>query len=216
MRAMLATVFLCSCLATAVAQAGSRASDPPKHSATAKASTTSRSECVVAVGLCVSVPASWQRLGDVFDDLGFVVAEAHPGTDAASWPQLTVAAVALPPQKNGDAPSLDSVVEIVLTPDGSFTSAETIQRTHLLLNGSNAEIIRVLLHDQAGNANATEAVALIEGEDGLVYSIALRCAPEEFTRLEAIFQKAIHSWRIKPPAEQSIPPSNPKQDPARK
>jgi len=216
MKTLLATFFLCSCLATAVAQAGSRSSDLPKHATTAKASPASRSECVLSVGLCVSIPASWKRLGDVFDDLGFVVAEAHPGTDAASWPQLTVAAVALPPQKNGDAPSLDSVVEIVLTPDGSFTSAETIQRTHLLLNGSNAEIIRVLLHDEAGNANATEAVALIEGEDGLVYSIALRCAPEEFTRLEAIFQRAIHSWHIKPSAEQSVPPSKPTQEPVRK
>jgi hypothetical protein len=216
MRVLVTTVFLCACLATAAAQPAGRSSDAPRHAATGKAAPTGRSECALAVGLCVTVPASWQRLGNVFDDLGFVVAEAHPGADSATWPQLTVAAIALSPQKNGIVPSLDSIVESVLTPDGSFTSAETLQRTHLLINGSNAEIVRVLLHDEAGNADATEAVALIEGDDGLVYSIALRCAPEEFARLEAVFQRAVHSWRIKPSAAQSATPSKPTQDPARK
>ena len=108
----------------------------------------------------------------------------------------------------------------MLTPDGSFTSVETLQRTHLILNGSNAEIVRVLLRDEAGNAGATEAIALIEGDEGLVYSIALRCAPGEFTRLEAVFQKTIRSWRIKPPAAQSAKqptaPTKPTQDSTKK
>ena len=226
---MITAVFLCASLATASAQTASRSSDATNSatkSATAarKAASAGRSECVLSVGLCVTVPASWQRLGDVFDDLGFVVAEPHPGADSASWPQLTVAAIDVPPQKNGNAPSLDSLVEIVLTPDGSFTSAESQQRTRLLLNGSNAEIVRVRLHNEAGSSDSTEAVALIEGDDGLVYSIALRCAPEDFTRLEPVFQKVIRSWRIKPsaaqpakpPAAQSATPSQPTQDPGKK
>jgi len=44
---------------------------------------------------------------------------------------------------------------------------------------------------------------LIVGDDGLVYSIALRCPPQDFTRLEPIFQKTVHSWRVKPPAPES-------------
>jgi hypothetical protein len=146
-----------------------------------------------------------------------VVAEPHPGTDSATWPQLTVAAIDVPPTKdrNGAAatrPSLDALVNIVLTPDGSFTSAETLERTRLLLNGADAEIVRVQLHDNAKSSDTIEAVALIEGDEGLVYSIALRCAPEDFARLEPVFQRAAHSWRIRQDA--ASPTTQPATNPA--
>jgi hypothetical protein len=82
-----------------------------------------------------------------------------------------------------------------------------------MLNGADAEIVRVRLHDdrnqlEAGNAEAIEELALILGDNGLVYSIALRCAPQDFSRLEPVFQKAAHSWRIKKPdAVQPAPPA---------
>jgi hypothetical protein len=214
MKALVTRVLLCASLATAslAAAAAQAPASAPKSAPSPPKAASGRSECVDAVGLCVTVPAAWQRLGDIFDDLGFVVAEPHPGTDSSAWPQLTVAAIDVPPQNDGSAPSLDSLVEIVLTPDGSFTSAETLQRAQLVLNGSNAELVRVRLHQEAENTEAIEAVALIEGSDGLVYSIALRCAPQDFTRLDAVFQKAIHSWRIRPSAMQSATPSQPKQD----
>jgi hypothetical protein len=217
MKALIFTLFLCASFGVGTAHAASnKASSTSGSSAAArKASAASRSECALSVGLCVTVPASWQRLGDVFDNLGFVVAEPHSGTEPATWPQLTVAALDVPPPKakHGAAaavpPSLDALIDLVLTPDGSFTSAETLQRTHLILNGGDAEIVRVRLHDDSNKPEAIEAIALIEGEDGLVYSIALRCAPEDFARLEPVFQKAAHSWRIKQaPTEQS----KPKQD----
>jgi hypothetical protein len=161
------------------------------------------------VGLCVSVPTSWQRLGNVFEDLGFVVAEPHPGTDPITWPQLTVAAMDVPSPKSGSpAPALDALVDIVLTPDGSFTSAETLQRTRLLINGDEAEIVRVRLHDDATKTDSIEAVALIAGDEEVVYSIALRCAPQDFARLEPVFQKTAHSWRLKPLAPLTAPASN--------
>jgi hypothetical protein len=180
-----------------------------------------RSECVEAVGLCVTVPATWQRLGNIFDDLGFVVAEPHVGADSSTWPQINVAAIDVSPQKaGGGTPSLDALVDIVLTPDGSFTSSETQQRTRLLLKGANAEILRVKLHDAAAKdesrVETIEEVALIEGDEGLVYSIALRCTPEEFTRLDPIFQKTIHSWRVKPPAASPASPAKSSQDSKKK
>ncbi len=234
MNALIATVLLGAAIVTVrpgTAAAAQAPANAPTSAVGARkaASAAGKSECVRSVGLCVTVPQAWQRLGDVFDDLGFVVAEPHPGSDAATWPQLTVAAIDVPAQKDGNAPSLDSLIELVLTPDGSFTSAETLQRTRLLLNGNNAEIVRVRLHEEANDVpardvpnvtDAIEAVALIQGDAGLVYSIALRCAPQDFTRLEAVFQKVISSWRIQPPATQpaehsatqSANPSQPKQD----
>jgi hypothetical protein len=230
MKALITTVLLCASLGVAAAQTQAPASAPadkgsntPKRSATAKrtAPVAGRSECALAVGLCVIVPAPWQRLGDIFDNLGFVVAEPHPGTDSATWPQLTVAAIDVPPQKDSNgaaatAPSLDALVDIVLTPDGSFTSSETLRRTHLILNGGDAEIVRVRLHDDVSKSEAIEEIALIEGNEGLVYSIALRCTPQEFARLEPVFQKAAHSWRIKEVAADPAPQSKPKQDSEKK
>jgi hypothetical protein len=217
MKVLITTVLLCASLGIAAAQAPPTGKPSVASKPAAKAKKASpaagRSECVEAVGLCVTIPAMWQRLGDIFDDLGFVVAEPHPGVDSATWPQISVAAIDVPPQKpNGAPPSLDSLIDIILTPDGTFTSSETQQRTRLLLNGADAQILRVKLHDEATNADTIEEVALIEGEDGLVYSIALRCAPQDFARLEPVFQKAAHSWRIKPAANEPAPPSKPRQD----
>jgi hypothetical protein len=208
LKSVLAPVFLCLSLAAAPAQAATG------HAPSAPAV---RTECVLSVGLCVTVPASWRRLGNVFDDLGFVAAEPHPGVDSATWPQLTVAAIDAPARSNGAPPSLDSLIDLVLTPDASFASSETLQRTRLLLNGADAEIVRVQLHDEAGNAGPIEDVALIQGDEGLVYSIALRCAPQDFARLEPVFQQTAQSWRIQPaasaPAASSPPPSPPPSHP---
>jgi hypothetical protein len=210
MKAPIVTVILCTALLCFGPASAPAQTAPSKGGAQAHKSTAGRSECVAAVGLCVTVPASWKRLGDVFEGLGFVVAEPHPGTDSASWPQLTVAAMDVPTPKNGGAsPSLDSLIDIVLTPDGSFNSVETLERSRLLLNGSDAEIVRVLLHNEATKTTTTEDVALIAGDDGMVYSIALRSAPEDFARLEPIFQKTAHSWRIKAPEPATAPQSKP-------
>jgi hypothetical protein len=228
---LITAVFLCASLGVSVAQAptpAGKAPSAPKPAVNAGKATSAagRSECAIAAGLCVTVPATWQRLGDIFDELGFVVAEPHSGTDSATWPQLTVAAIDVPPSKDaggspGSAPSLDALVEIVLTPDGSFTSAETLQRTHLIINGADGEIIRVKLHDDAKQTDAIEQIALIVGNEGLVYSVALRCAPQDFARLEPVFQKAAHSWRVKEVAVKPVPqspptPSKPKQDSEKK
>lgn len=205
MRGLLTAAILFAGLGLAAAQ--TKPAAMPRKAADA----SGRSECVASVGLCVTVPSGWQRLGDVFGGLGFVVAEPHAGSDSAGWPQLTVAALDVPQHKNASGaevgPSLDSLVDTVLKPNGA-TSAETLQRSRLLLNGADAEIVRVRLHDEANNSTTVEAVAMIEGDDGLVYSIALRCAPGDFDRLETIFQRAVHSWRIQPPP----PQSQPKQD----
>jgi hypothetical protein len=188
MKAFLIAALLCTTLATAAAQSTPKASGASRPAAAAKKTPSAvRTECVEAVGLCVAVPALWQR--------------------------LSVAAIDVPSGKNGgDAPTLDALVDLVLTPDGTFTSAETQQRTRLLLNGSDAQILRVKLHDDATNADFIEEVALIEGNDGFIYSIALRCPPQDFTRLDPVFQKTAHSWHMKPPAEHSAAPAKPTQD----
>ena len=168
-----------------------------------------QSECLDSFGFCISVPAAWRRVGEIFDGLGFVTAEPHAGTDPSAWPQLTVAAIEVS-AKEGDAykPSLDALVERMLTPEGALASAHVLERSSLLLNGANAQIVRVGLPEEAGSTEAIETVALIEGEEGLVYSVALRCSPPDVNRLEPVFRQAIESWRLENAEASSAAPTS--------
>jgi hypothetical protein len=214
--ALLTALCLCASLAAAQVHPGT-----PPPAAKARKPAAFRSECVASVGLCVNLPSSWQRLGEVFNDQGFVAAELHAGADPETWPQLTVASFQPPAQQDSDAApstaspaaSLDALVDLMLTPTGALASAETLQRSRLLLNGSPAQTVRVQFHDESGHASAVEEVALIQGEEGLVYSIALRCAPQEFDRLDPVFQQSLQSWRLQSAAG---PPAPLKKAPAKK
>ena len=213
-KALLAMTLLCSVVTCASAQAGTHPPTPRVR----KAPPAYRSECLNSVGFCISVPAAWQRLGDIFGDLGFVAAEPHAGADPTSWPQLTIAAIDLAAkEENGttpsdrEPPSLDVLVERMLTPEGALASAHILERGRLLLNGANAQIVRVELGNEAGKPDAIEKIALIEGEDRWVYSIALRCSPPDFERLAPVFDQAARSWRLQ--AEAAEPARAPKTSP---
>ena len=190
--------------------AASSTAKPRKPAATAL-----RSECLDSVGLCISVPAAWQRLGNIFSDLGFVAAEPHPGVDSGSWPHLTVVAIDVSGENGDRTPSLDALVERMLSGNGALAAAHLLERSSLLLNGANAQIVRVGLPAEAGGAEAIETVALIEGEEGMVYSIALHCSPPDVSRLEPVFRSAAESWRIKGAEQTSAAqPKSTKRDPA--
>ncbi len=220
----LLAALLCVVVTAAMAQSSTPTGTAPQaakpktgaHSTTAARKPAARKECVEAAGLCVTVPANWQRLGDIFDDLGFVVAEPHTGVDASLWPQINVAAIDVPPEETTatGAPSLDAVARVLLTPDGTFTSAETQQRSRLLLNGAEAQVLKVLLRDDAGKTSQEEVALIDGGDEGFVYTIALRCAPADTARLEPVFQRILESWRVKPTAVESDKPTAEKVDAA--
>ena len=216
MRQVLLAALLCAA-AVATAQTSKPAAQSARPAITSKkpAPIATRNECIAPAGLCVPVPATWQKLGDPYGDLGFVVAEPHEGQPQSEWPELNVAVLDPPEQKNGARVTLGQLVDSVTHPGGEL--AETQQRTHLLLNGSNAEVVRVLLRDADTQAEAIEEVALIEGDGGLVYTFALRCAPQDFERLDPLFHHAIRNWTVTPVPESKDAPANkpePKTTPA--
>ena len=219
-----AVLLLCCSLRAAQAKSGaaSRSAKVQKPAAAAL-----RSECLDSVGLCISVPAAWQRVGEIFDGFGFVVAEPGPSASSANWPHLTVAAIEVSPKEsdgNTMPASLDAVVERMLTPGGALASANVLERSSLLINGANAQIVRVGLTGEGENGEAIETVALIEGEEGLVYSVALHCSPPEFSRLEPVFRQSLQSWHLQnaeaaptsapDPAAVQPKPTEPKQSTA--
>ena len=201
---LVAIFLLCAGLAAAQAKPGVA---PPSAKARKTPAAAFRNECTHS-GFCISVPAAWKRIADVFNDLGFVAAEPRAGADPAAWPQLTVVAFA-PPKSGGAVPSLDTLVERMLAPEGALASAQTLERSRLLLNGSPAQIVRVEFRDDSGKPTAIEEVALIAGDDGLIYSIGLHCAPQEFDRLEPVFQQAARSWHLQAAAAPSSAPRKP-------
>lgn len=206
-------VLVCAA-SLAVAQPGNT-TGKPRPTATAKkpAAASTRTECIVRAGLCVAVPASWQKLGAPYGDLGFVIAEPHDGQAQSDWPELNVAVLDPPEQPDGRTVTLDQMVESITQPGGP--AAEMQQRTRLLLNGSDAQIVRILLRDPDTQAESIEEVALIDGDGGLVYSFALRCAPKDFERLDPVFQRTIRNWTATPspaPKENAASPREAKPE----
>jgi len=202
-----ATLLLCCTLAPAQAKSGAAAHSAKER----KPAAALRSECLDSVGLCVSVPSAWHRLANIFGDRGFVVAEPQPGADPATSPHLTVAAIDVS-AKEGDGSTkslLDTLVERMLTPEGALASAHVLERSTLLINAANVQIVRVGLSEEAGNAEAMESVALIEGDEGLVYSIALHCSSPDSNRLDPVFRQVLQSWRLQSAAGPASEPGDP-------
>ena len=84
------------------------------------------------------------------------------------------------------------------------------QRWLLVLRGADAERVAATLAADASGAAGTsggaiEEVALIAGDNGFVYSIALRCAPADLPRLDPVFEQAARSWRLQPSASAAAP-----------
>lgn len=168
----------------------------------AETSNSAHSECVAEDGFCVTVPQSWRRLGEVFGGQGLVVAEPQEGQDNSHWPQLTIAVLdARPDEKSGrPAPTLDALMDSVLMPNAAQATIETVHRQRLMTHGASAQMVTVRLHGPDGRVDAVEDVALIDAGNGLIDSVALRCAPQDFARLEPIFIRVVHNWRRQPAA----------------
>jgi hypothetical protein len=100
---------------------------------------------------------------------------------------------------------------------GNDPAPRTLQRSRTLINGAEVEIVEVQLpaaSDDGGGAasGVIEKIALIAGDGGMTYSIALRCAPQELARLEPLFQQAAQSWHLQAAAAET-PAANPTPQP---
>ncbi len=163
-----------------------------------------RSHCSNVGDFCIDVPAHWELLGEIFDGAGFVVAEPDPKAPKDDWSQITAAAIDLPePPPGKDEPDLDTLIDSVRGSPAKGVTAETERRTNELIADMQAEVVKVRLHDTKTSTDWIEEVAFLNSDE-LVYSVALRCAPEAFDRMDPIFRHALQSWKpaptpVKPP-----------------
>jgi hypothetical protein len=66
-----------------------------------------------------------------------------------------------------------------------------------VVGGYPAQVVTAEVQEQ-GKPVATEQVAFIDADE-VLYTVALRCAPADYRRLQPIFLKALKSWREMPP-----------------
>lgn len=159
-----------------------------------------KSYCQPDGGFCFKYPASWSVLGEVFDSNGVVVAPPQK-LDRALWDEITVALI-LPPSEGDEEPvSLDGIIEQASeSMRAAGQSFETLQRQQRTVDHKPAEMLKVRYHEKASDRDWIEQMVFIEGPEGEMYSVALKCSPENLAHLEPSFVGVLESWVLPEPA----------------
>jgi hypothetical protein len=161
-------------------------------------------------GFCFKYPSSWTMLGEVFDGNGVVVAPTQK-LDRALWDEITVALV-MPPSEGDEEPvTLDGLIEQASKSirEGGQTF-ETLQRQQRTVDHKPAQMLKVRYHEKATDRDWVEEMVFIQGPDGEMYSVALKCSPENLARLEPAFAGVLESWVLPEPE----PPAGAAEDDA--
>ena len=176
---------------------------PPHRTQSAKPAVWKR-YCQPEGGFCFKYPSSWSVLGEVFDGNGVVVAPAQK-EDRALWDAITVAMVVPAPQGDEDSITLDGVIEQASSRiRESGQDFETLQRQQRTVDHKPAELLKVRYHEKSNGRDWIEEMVFIQGPDSEIYSVALKCSPQNLARLEPVFTQGLASWTLpeaEPPAD---------------
>jgi hypothetical protein len=150
-------------------------------------------------GFCFKYPSSWSVLGEVFDGNGVVVAPTQK-LDRALWDEITVALI-LPPSEGDEEPmTLDGLIEQASKSmrEGGQTF-ETLQRQQRTVDHKPAQMLKVRYREKATDRDWVEEMVFIQGPDGEMYSVALKCSPENLAHLEPALAGVLESWVLPEP-----------------
>jgi hypothetical protein len=163
-------------------------------------------------GFCFTYPPSWNMLGEVFDGKGVVVAPTQ--TEAQSlWDEITVAMVAPPPQGDEEGLDLNGVVEQAAA--GMREAGQnfvTLQRQQRTVDHKPAQLLKAQYREKSSGRDWIEELVFIDGPDNEIYSVALKCAPQNLARLEPVLKSVLASWTLpepEPPASDETAPQGP-------
>jgi hypothetical protein len=149
--------------------------------------------CAPEGDFCVKYPTTWQPLGDSADSGGLIIAPAQPQKPAAQWSNVTVTATDLPqPPEGKERPTFDELIGVVLESMRPGVNQQTLERRQMDVDGLPAQSLK-LRYTEEGRT-WIEEIVLIDGED-VVYSLALRCTPEELPSFEPIFREIVGTWK---------------------
>jgi hypothetical protein len=185
----------------ALARVGGAQSSPSKPAP--GTGVPSKRFCQAEGGFCFSYPASWQVLGQAFDN-GVIVAPPQK-TERALWDVVTVATVVPAPGENQTAPTVDDLISAAtgnMQADGR--NPQTLERQRRTVDGLPAQMIRLRYHDDEGR-DWIEELVFIAGPEQEVYSVALKAQPASIARLEPAFAGILRSWKLRAQSAASQP-----------
>ena len=159
--------------------------------------------CKPEAGYCFRYPGSWSVLGEVFEGNGVVVAPAQK-TDLELWNEVTVGRLIPAAGDNQPSPSLDDMIDQSVTAlRGAGNTPETLERQQRTVGGKPAQMVRLRYHDKDNGHDWIEELVFIEGDEGEIYSVALKSALEEEARMHPFFTRILQSWTTEVPASSS-------------
>jgi len=135
----------------------------------------------------------------VFAGNGVVVAPEQK-EDRALWDAITVALVAPAPEGDEEGPGLNGIVEQSATAmRDAGQNFVTLQRQDRTVDHKPAQLLKVQYQEKSGH-DWVEELLFVEGPEGEIYSVALKCAPQNVAKLEPAFAEVVRSWAL-PEAE---------------
>jgi hypothetical protein len=147
-------------------------------------------------------------LGEVYDGDGVVVAPPQK-LDKALWDEITVALITPLSEGDEEAVSLDVMIEQASKSMREGGQAfETLQRQQRTVDHKPAQMLKVRYHEKASDRDWVEELVFIQGPDGEIYSVALKCSPENLVRLEPVLAGVLESWVLPEPG----PPAGEEED----
>lgn len=165
-------------------------------------------------GFCFKYPGSWTMLGEIYDGDGVVVAPPQK-LDKALWDEITVALITPLPEGDEEPVSLDVMIEQASkNMRESGQAFETLQRQQRTVDHKPAQMLKVRYREKATVRDWVEEMVFIQGPDGEIYSVALKCLPENLARLEPVFAGVLETWVLPEPeppagAEEEDTPKRP-------
>ena len=96
------------------------------------------------------------------------------------------------PPAGKERPTFDELIGVVLESMRPGVHPQTLERKQMTLDGLPAQFLK-LKYVEDGRP-WIEEIVLIDGED-VVYSMALRCTPDELPSFEPIFREIVGTWK---------------------
>jgi len=188
--------------------AGQSPPTKPQTAVPAHKPVTNKRYCQPEIGFCFRYPSVWMNLGEVFGGNGVVVAPEQK-QDRALWDEITVALVAPAPEGDEEGPGLNGIVEQSATAmREAGQNFVTLQRQDRTVDHKPAQLLKVQYREKASGRDWVEELVFIEGPENEIYSVALKCAPQNVAKLEPAFEGVLRSW-VLPEAEDEKGDGNP-------
>jgi len=169
------------------------------HSGPAHPAVAWKRYCQPNDGFCFKYPGWWKMLGEVFGGNGVVVAQPQK-EEQTLWDEITVAMVAPAPEEGQTGLGLNGVIDQAA--EGMRAAGrnfQTLQRQERTVDAKPAQMLKAQYREKSTGREWIEELVFIEGPDGEIYSVALKCVPQNDTKLEPIFAEVVRSWTLPEP-----------------